>query len=284
MRRSASRVKPKYSYKAQSYGEGESPFKKAIAILGIVVSVGIVGGILMYNTFSVERVKLDKISGCPVDGPRSVTVVLIDQTDQFTPAQRADIRNRLNEIKGGIPRYGMLSIFTIGRTIEKLPAPKIRVCNPGAIKEIDTLVESAIKASRKWEEVFDTPLNQLFEAVLVPHAAAQSPILENMQSVSVQEFGQDSRKNIKKRLVIISDFLQHSDIYSDYLGKGSGEDFFETEKFKKVRADLRDVDVELLYLQRVTKNQMQGPSHKKFWEKIIQMEGGTVSRIYPVSG
>jgi hypothetical protein len=262
----------------------DGTFRRIMPFVGILFSLGLIGGIVLYNQLGVERLKIDKLTGCPVKGPQSVTIILIDQTDHFSPVQIVDIRNQLNKIREDIPRYGMISIYPITSVREKIPAPILSVCNPGSEEEVNRLEESGIRARRKWTNVFSDPLDNVFDKVLMPNEAKTSPIFENIQAVSIKEFGDHNRKEIPKSLVVVSDLLQHSNMLSHYKSVGDPDAFIRSKNFQRMRGELRDVEIELIYLFRNTRNSVQGHKHIKFWKRIIESQNGRIRRVYNVSG
>jgi hypothetical protein len=81
--------------------------------LGVALIVGalavVAGGSFLYFQVAAGRVELDHETLCPVDGPQSVTVVLVDRTDPYTPVQQAAIQNALELIRGSGVENGPLS-------------------------------------------------------------------------------------------------------------------------------------------------------------------------------
>ena len=120
--------------------------------------------------------------------------------------------------------------------------------------------------------------------VLQPMSSKTSPIIETIQAVSVYEFGSKKMDNRDKNLIIVSDLLQHSNALSHYSRKYNINSFIESQSYKKLSADLRDVDVDLLYLRRNTRKANQNSEHRNFWVRLIQEQGGSVRKIYSVSG
>src|SRR3546814_5040552 len=83
-----------------------------VIILLVLVAVAGIGGAYWYVDSG--RVALDKVTYCPQDGAHSLTVVLLDRTDPLTTVQRAALRGRLEEVKQAVPRYGALTIYSVG--------------------------------------------------------------------------------------------------------------------------------------------------------------------------
>lgn len=253
-------------------------------ILGIICIVAVICSLVAYGTFFSGKVEVDKTSGCPVNGPISRLVMIIDQTDTFTPVQAVDIQNQFEDYKSKVPRYGELIVYAIRPGSVGIPTPIIRACNPGNAEDINQLVESSVQIARKWRESFDGPMKTVIAEVLKPTSSDVSPIIETIQAVTVKEFGPTWMDDRGKELVVISDLLQHSNALSHYSRSYDVDKFIQSQAFKKLSADLRDVDVDLLYLYRDTQKANQNTSHRDFWIKLIQEQGGSVRRIYSVSG
>lgn len=260
------------------------PWTKVAMVLGILCIIGVIGGLVTYGSFFHERIEIDKVSGCPIGGPLSRTVILIDQTDTFSPVQAVDIQNQFEAYQKSVPRFGELVIYTIRPDLQGSPTPVIRACNPGNEDDVNQLVESSVKIARQWKKSFDTPMKEVMRTVLQPMSSENSPIIETIQAVVVSEFGPVNMNNRAKTLIIISDLLQHSGALSHYGRNYDADSFIQSQAYNKLSADLRDVEVDLLYLYRDTQKALQNSAHRDFWIRIIQEQGGSVQRIYSVSG
>lgn len=277
----ARRARPSIKLSSRS---GPGPWAKTVIIFGIISIIGVIGGLVTYGSFFNDRIQIDKASGCPKEGPISRTVILIDQTDTFSPVQAIDIQNQFEAYKQGVPRYGELVVYTIRPGSTGTPTPVIRACNPGNEDDVNQLVESSDKIARQWKNSFDTPMKAVMKDVLQPMSSEKSPIIETIQAVVVSEFGPISMDNRAKALVVVSDLLQYSDALSHYGRKYDADRFVQSQAFKKLSSDLRDVDVDLLYLFRDTQKALQNNAHRDFWIRLVQEQGGSVRKIYLVSG
>ena len=264
--------------------KGLSPGSKILLLMGIVAILSCVGGAVIYSVFLNTQIELDANTGCPIDGPTSRTIIVIDQTDTFTPVQAVDIQNQFEAYKNSIPRYGELVVYTIGSQVEAIQKPVIRACNPGTEKDVDKLVESSIRVVRRWKEFFDKPMRNVIASVLQPTESDASPIIETIQAVVVKEFGPSNMDNTSKSLVVVSDLLQHSSALSQYGRAIDLKAFTLGDTFKKLSADLRDVKVDILYLYRNTHKNLQTNEHRKFWIGLFQAQNGVVNKFYSVSG
>src|SRR5205814_6135936 len=77
----------------------------------------------------------------------------------------------------------------------------------------------------------------------------------------------DSRNPHRKTLIIVSDLLQHTTIFSHYRG-GTYEQFLRSGA-RLLRADLRGWDVRVLYLQRYGKRSEEHTSELQSLRHLV---------------
>ena len=195
-----------------------------------------------------------------------------------------DFQNQLVKLKNSIPRYGQLSVVRVDATSKDLLKPVITRCNPGTAADTDQLKGNPTKLQRQWEEGFDVPLNEAFRGIVRASAADQSPILESIQSVALTELQKPGMEQVPKRLVLASDLIQNTSSVTFYGGLPDPNQFLSSPSFSRVRTDLRSVNVELWQLQRGDAGETQPRALSELWERIIDKQGGSVTRIYNVSG
>jgi hypothetical protein len=250
-------------------------------IVAVVVVVLIVGAI--YLTVASSRRDLDAVTLCPTTAD-SVTVLLVDVTDPMNTAQRQDFANQLAKLKNSIPRYGKLIVAKVDATGDQLLAPVITRCNPGTAEDVSSTTGDPAAVQRQWADGFDKPLTLAFEQLAKASAAGQSPVLESIQSIALTEFQKPGLEKTPKRLVVASDLLQNTGDISFYRSLPEPRTFTESSPFRRMRTDLRGVDVELWMLERSDAASTQPRALAELWERIIDAEGGDVRRIYNVSG
>lgn len=226
---------------------------------------------------------LDATTLCPAD-PSSITVLLVDVTDPMNTPQRQDFMNQLAKLKNSIPRYGKLIVAKVDATATSLLTPVIVRCNPGTAADVSETTGNPAAVQRKWNEGFDKPLQEAFEHIANASGAAQSPILESIQSVALTELQKPTVDGKPKRLVVASDLLQNTEGASFYKGLPDPAVFTSSPEFRKTRTDLRGVTVELWMLERSDAAATQPRALADLWERIITAEGGDLVRTYNVSG
>ncbi len=231
-----------------------------------------------------SHVEIDKATLCPVLGAKATTVVLIDRTDSMNPVQQGALLQKLDDIKAETPKYGAIEIYSVGQVGEALLRPEVKLCNPGRGEDVDQTIGNPRLVEKRWKEGFQAPLERVFKDMLRPGEAKTSPIAESIQSVAITSFDADNQSGADKRLVIVSDMLQNTPEFNQYVALTPFERFKTTEYYRRVRAHLDGVRVEILYVRRPTARQIQGEGHIEFWQQFFMDEGATLERVIALEG
>jgi len=229
-------------------------------------------------------VELDPQTYCPKNGPASVTALLIDTTDQLNLVQRTDLINEIEKLIQNIPRYGALDIFAVRPTEKQPTEPVFQRCNPGHADEISGWTSNPTMVERDWREGFRKPLDQLFEQMLAPGEANQSPILESIQWLAVNTLGTPTASGLPRSLIVVSDLLQHTSGLSHYRGVASFSAFKKTPYYKQIKAPLEGVTAHLLIVRRNTKKNVQGKALIEFWTAYFDAQGVRKLRLVDLAG
>lgn len=247
----------------------------------LLVGAGLVSASLY---LSKNRPQLDQATMCPVDGPRGLIVLLVDTTDPLSPVQQADLKNHLQKTKVSVPEYAAVDVYTVGPSTDHglLKSLGERICNPGDGRNASTFTSNPRLMKEKWEDRFSRPLDEVFGRMLNSPEADRSPIFESIQSVAVTAFGVLPERTKLRKLIIVSDMLHNTEEYSQYHGIGSFAAFRSSPYYRRVRADLRGVDVELYYLRR--NNGPQGKQHIEFWQQYFEDSGATLVHVLALQG
>lgn len=265
------------------YGDASS--KNAIGWAILVLCLAVAGAVFWWHQDrQAALARLNQQTLCRSTGPVAVTAVLIDRTDALNPVQREATRQALESVKNAVKTGGLLQLYSVGPTDESVREPIIELCNPGRGEEVSALDDNPRFVESRWRDGFEQPLQEIFRDIVETEGASRSPIMESIQSVSVTAFGPDDRRAVPRRLVLISDMLQHTDGVSHYRRFVPFDEFKETPYYHKVRGDLRDVEAEIFYIWRETKTQIQGKAHIQFWRDLIADQGGTLVRVDSIEG
>lgn len=252
----------------------------------LIASVSVVlAGLFLYQALN-PTPQINTATNCPNSGPVSYTAIIIDTTDSINAVVRIAIENEFSRIKEKVPKFGALAIYAAGFEGE-ISKPEFLLCNPGGVSQMDWLTEGKILVERRWAEGFQRPLDSVLQTMLSGSEAERTPLLEAIQSVSVQSFGplrSQDKSEIPKKLIIISDMLQNSENLSLYDHIPLAQQFLKSETYRKIRSDLRDVEVSIFLIRRQTRKGIQGPELLRFWQELIAAQGGRLIHFNPLEG
>ncbi|MBF5094111.1 hypothetical protein F1643_06040 [Azospirillum sp. INR13] len=204
------------------------------------------------------HVPLNDQTLCPTSGPTSITAVLIDRTDAFNPVQQAEIRKRLEHVKREVPKHGAIEVYVVAPVVKAVLSPEIKVCNPGNPKDASKWTDNQRMAERLWRARFADKVDQVFVSAVSPDEASSSPIMESIQSLAITAFSDHDAHDREKRLIIVSDMLQHSGVASVYKGVPNFEQSRNAVAFRQLRSDLHGARVEVLLVRRETAKNYPG--------------------------
>ncbi len=238
------------------------------------------GGFVLYQKKS-EFNDLDPETLCPKSGATSELVVLIDNSDSLTRIQRESIKNKMAKLVKSLPKHGGLKIYEIdinGGSHE----PIAKLCNPGNGEGESKIYSNPVYFQKAQQKAFMAIKDSLQE-IDKAKTLNTSPIMENIQSISVRDF--DSRVEGSKKIIIISDFLQHVPQFSLYTKIPGISDFSKTAYGKAIESDLHDVEVKLYVLN--SKNPQQNLNQEKlmkFWKEWFELQGADEVSIDRIIG
>lgn len=123
----------------------------------------------------------------------------------------------------------------------------------------------------RFEERFGEPLDTLLTDLTKGEVADRSPIMEMIRNVAYK--GEFRDETAKRRLILISDMLQHMPEYSHYRTPVDYEAFAKSRYFEQVRPSLPGVEVRVIYLIRRGRESIQTAGHAVFWERFFKAAG-----------
>ncbi len=227
----------------------------------------------------------DPDTGCPETGPSALTAIVVDATDQIGGISRADVLARLDEYVAESQEDEMVVGFEVKPVGAEIDAPLLTVCHPGDPETADEWSKNPRLIRRRLEERFKKPLEDLFVDLLNRDEAPTSPLMESVQSVAVSFLGRQEYAGIRKRLILVSDLMQHTDNLSFFRQPVDYEKFAGTLGADALSTDLRATAVVILFVQREAHG---GLSHtgvlRDFWKRWIEDQGGFVERDVTVDG
>lgn len=249
-----------------------------------VIILGVLAIFVAIFLLKPEPIMRDPDTLCRSDeGPSSITAILLDRTDSFSAITKSDLEAQIWDRLNKIEENHEVSLFVVEPTQDKTLNPIIQVCNPGDPDNVDYFTQSEAIVRRNWQQKFRQPLEEELKSLLNEKEAPLSPIMESIQSVSITHF-QNERRSVPRRLIIISDFLQNSDVISFYTNQPNFNLFKKTSEHRGLNPDLRGVEIEMWLIQRNQPQQGDGGKLLKFFQSWFSEHGGQVVRVLRTSG
>jgi hypothetical protein len=158
---------------------------------------------------------LDPETECRMDRrDPSHTILLIDQSDPFSENDLAWVGELIDAEARALPRFGRLTVILPNSAQPFDPKTLYSHCSPGSVEDANPILQNPRMIDDTWREHFYQPLSSLVDDTLKTTSQPSSPLFEALYSVGDRADFQTNREN--RRLVIVSDLMQHSDAFSFY--------------------------------------------------------------------
>ncbi len=270
--------------RSHSHSRGGTPaLWWGIALIGCaVVALGALA--IVYLTLPQKPV-LQAGDLCPTTGPKGITVVLVDTSDDLAPTTQQEVRTLLKDQIIALPAYYRLDIRVLD-----IPMARSRSlfakCNPGDGAGLSEWTSNPRRARMRWIESFGQPAEEAIKWSLASAKAKSSPIMAAIQDIALDEFSAASLQGIPKTLIVISDMLEFTPDYGQYPSQGdlSYQRYKRSSAYLKFRTDLHGAHVTIDYVQRALPIKIDTVRHIEFWKDWIIDNQGTVDLIHRLQG
>jgi len=244
-----------------------------LMIAGCVLALGLVGGLVLWvqaRTPQLDPVTLQAV-GKPVTGE---VAVLLDVTDPLSPTALTAVTQWLHGLELGLVPNERLTLWVLGTGADGVLQRAFARCYPGRVT--DRLFHNPEASTAQCDSLFSRPLREaVISAAAAPHFP-RSPILEAVREISSQpEFGEGRRRQI----VLISDLFENTPALDFYHSVPSCRAFEHSPHGRDLRADLRGVTADVLYLPRGPGADELDPRLVQFWRGYLGFCGAGPVRL-----
>ncbi|WP_312403761.1 hypothetical protein [Rhizobium sp.] len=251
-------------------------------ILISLASIAILSGIGYFGYIAYTRPEVDEQTMCLKTGPVEIKALLIDTTDPVTTKTLTDARNKFKEEMGALPVGGLVEIYGLtdvkGELIKMFSG-----CNPGDGKSVDMWTSNPRLQQRRWEDAFAKPLQEVESGLQQGPSGKQSPIMAAIQNIKLTVFDPYKTLDIPKKLIVMSDMIEHTDLYSQYK---SGNDFAayrSSPAYADFRTSLDHIQFKVWYIDRGIEKFMT-VAHPNFWAQWVQDNHGVWDKAIMLEG
>ena len=254
-------------------------------VLAFIVGVGMLAALVYAALIDPGKPKVDQRTLCAQGPRRALNAIVIDRSEPFNALQQRDILQTLKRFAAQSEAGEQFDVIEMGVLGNLSVEPVAVLCNPGGNKD-DTLrdrLETTAISKRVFEERFVQGLKSAVQQELSVPPMANSPIMEMVQGVQVAVLKPADATH--KRLIIVSDLMQHSSNYSQY-GKATYDwpQFKQSDAFKRLAVDVSGVSVRILYVPRKTGPSVQKNGHMEFWSQYFTELGAKEVRFDVIEG
>lgn len=238
--------------------------------VAIIVCVGLVVGVGVLASSLISKGKINEATLCHTGGALNVTAVLLDLTDPLSTTQQARLKTIMaNEIAASSIDT-MIALGVVSENSDNWGA-KFAKCKPASGEDANGLYENPVIIAERYAREFTDPIRHTLDSMLSGEPESQSPIMEALQSL-VSETPDFTKARGQRKIVIVSDMLQHSDNLSFY--RGQGWDYFaQQDGEQRLAVNFSNVTVEILRIPRSGGNTPSAEITEGFWTRYFDRQG-----------
>ena len=233
---------------------------KSLAIV-IILLIFFIGGFWSIRETE-KHASIDPVTYCDQSHVPAVTLVLVDASDALDVVQIERVTADLLHTMAESPERSRIDIYAARADGTRLIEPLFSKCNPG--RAGSAVTSNAKGDALKFREGYLQAIEQAFSSALGEKEAGTSPILESIREAAVQSFARESVRT-QKKVIIVSDMLQNSAVYSQYLRVEPFKQFSKSPARSQTLVDLTDADVSIKYITRAKYRKFQGIAHQTWW-------------------
>lgn len=183
-------------------------------------------GLFAVAAFSAPPAVVSETS-CRVDrNDPAHTILLIDQSDPFSENDIAWVHELVDAEARALPRHGRLTVMMPNAGAPYAPRQLYSACSTGSPDRANPILSNPQMVADTWRERFYAPLEAEVDEALKDTRQPASPLMEALYAIADRpDFKADQTG---RRLVIVSDLMQHSDGFSFYRSGADRTAFAET--------------------------------------------------------
>ena len=248
-------------------GHGASNIGWSFAI-GICVLA--FGGLFIGSQILIPKNRINEATLCHDDGPINVTAILLDLTEPLNNTQQERMKTNIkNEITSSSTDT-MISLGVVSDNPGRWGSLFAK-CKPATGEQANALYENPTQIRERYQREFLTPINTEVSVTLAGQVQTQSPIMEALQSL-IADTPNFTTARGQRKLVIVSDMLQNSDIISFYRNE-NWKHFSGSDGESRLATNLHNVSVEIMRIPRSGDEVPPRELVDDFWTRYFDLQG-----------
>ncbi len=201
------------------------------------------------------------------------TAIIIDKTDEYSPAQADFIADAIRRTRDRLDVGERLSLFELDAKGQFDPRGEFSLCNPGRGDQVNALFRNPKMIEERYAALFEAPMDDILSDLVTPKEAPNSPILEALARLAQTDAFSDRAP--RRSVVLISDMLQNSEFFTAYGGGGEMPDNMPLSEDVADRVTgrfgrgLENVTLEIRLIPRDRYTDLQRGALKEYWNQVF---------------
>ena len=189
------------------------------AIKNFVMVAMILAGV-GYIVYTLQPTPYDEKTLCLVsDELPAHTAVIVDKTDEYSAEQAELITDLVRRTSDRLAPNERFTLFELDERGQFDARGEFSLCNPGRGDQVNPLFSNPQQMEERYAALFEEPMLNALADLVVPKEAPNSPILEALARLAQTEVFSEQAPS--RSVVLISDMLQNSGIFTAYGGRGA---------------------------------------------------------------
>lgn len=242
-----------------------------VLVFGAAAVIAALLGGLWWTKEQTALSAVDEKTLCPLaTGPVEMRTILLDLTDPLSPAQHSQLMAWIDDEIARAPRGTQFTMGVVSEDATNWGATD-PLCKPQDADSASALTQNARLVGDRYQERFLAPLKANLEAMVSATGANQSPIMESLQALVSDSPGFVTYDG-PRRVILVTDLLQHSDVISFYRG-GDWESFRKSPDYQRIGTTLSDAEVQIYQVPRPADAVRDPEAVEDFWVNYFEKQG-----------
>jgi hypothetical protein len=239
--------------------------------LGALAVVAVLGSAFWWSSKDAAANAFDPETLCPTPaGPVGITAILLDLTDPLSSTQHSQLMAWLEDEIDRAPRGTQFTMGVVSQDSANWGATD-PLCKPQDASSVNSLTQNSRLIDTRYREQFLDPLKARLEGMVSASGADRSPIMESLQALVSDTAGFVTFDG-PRRIVVVSDLLQHSDVLSFYRG-GDWNSFLNSPDYQRIGTTLDGAEIQIYQIPRPTEGVKDPAVLDDFWINYFERQG-----------
>lgn len=245
--------------------------------LGAIIALGLLGAAGFWQFKTSREMAFDTETLCPSpSGPVAMTAILFDLTDPLTKAQSNQLAQYIEQEFSSAAAGTQFTMGVVSEDAASWGATE-PLCKPIMAQDASALTQNLAMVRDRYEAGFIAPMRRNLAHMTSATGANSSPIMESLQGLVADSRGFLTFSGARK-LIVVSDLLQHSDVMSFYRGD-DWQSFAASHAYQRLGHTLSGAEIMLFAVPRDVERIRDPAVIEDFWLRYFDLQGAKLPRF-----